>query len=54
MMSAMRMTESVSVVSARIMMRAMREIRLSVKCVSVSVVSAKIMMSAVRGEILSL
>ena len=54
MMSAMRMTKFVSVVSAKITMSAMREIRLSVKCESVSVVSAKIMMSAVRGEILSL
>ena len=37
MMSAMRMTEFVSVVSAKMTMSAMREIRLSVKCVSVSV-----------------
>ena len=54
MMSEMRMTEFVSVVSSKIRMSAMREIRLSVKCESVSVVSAKIMMSAVRGERLSL
>ena len=54
MMSAMRMTESVSGVSAKITMSAMKEIRLSVKCESVSVVSAKIMINAVRGERLSL
>ena len=48
MMSAMRVTESVSDVSAKIMKSAMRMTE------SVSVVSAKIMMSAVRGEILSL